>query len=110
METILITGASGLIGKHLTALLKEKGYRVIHLSRSVSKNNDTETFVWNIHKQTIDEQAVIQADHIIHLAGDGITHHRWSAAQKKEIIDSRIESIHLLYKTLEKTNKKLNKH
>ncbi|HRG38866.1 MAG TPA: TIGR01777 family oxidoreductase [Bacteroidia bacterium] len=107
METILITGASGLIGKHLTVLLKEKGYRVIHLSRSASKKNDTETFVWNIHKQTIDEQAVIQADHIIHLAGDGITHHRWSEAQKKEIIDSRVESIHLLYKTLQKTNKTL---
>jgi len=105
METVLITGASGLIGKHLTVLLKEKGYRVIHLSRSASQKKDTETFVWNIPGQTIDEQAVVQADHIIHLAGDGITHHRWSAAQKKEIIDSRVESIHLIHNTLQKTNK-----
>ncbi|HET6226068.1 MAG TPA: TIGR01777 family oxidoreductase [Bacteroidia bacterium] len=107
METILITGASGLIGTHLTVQLKEKGYRVIHLSRSAAKKSDVETFEWNVEKQTIDEQAVKEADYIIHLAGEGITHHRWSETQKKEIIDSRVKSIELLFNTLQKTNKAL---
>ena len=107
METILITGANGLIGRHLTVLLKKKGYRVIHLSRSVAKKNDTETFVWNVDKQTIDEQAVKEADYIIHLAGEGITHHRWNIVQKKEIVDSRVKSIELLYNTLQASNKTL---
>lgn len=107
METILITGASGLIGRHLTVLLKERGYRVIHLSRFPSKKNVAETFVWDIDKQTIDEQAVKEADYIVHLAGAGITHHRWTTAQKKEIINSRVESIQLLFNTIQKTNKSL---
>lgn len=107
METILITGASGLVGTHLTILLKERGYRVLHLSRSATKKKDVETFLWNVDQQTIDEQAVKEADYIIHLAGEGITHHRWSATQKKEIIDSRVKSIELLFATLQKTNKTL---
>jgi len=107
METILITGASGLIGRHLTILLQERGYRVIHLGRASSKKSDVETFVWDIDKQTIDEQAVKAADYIVHLAGAGITHHRWTTPQKKEIINSRVESIHLLSTTLQKTNKSL---
>lgn len=107
METVLITGASGLIGSHLTVKLKERGYRVIHLSRSAAKKNDVETFVWNVEKQLIDEQAVKEADYIVHLAGEGITNHRWTEAQKKEIIDSRVKSIALLFNTLQKTSKTL---
>ena len=38
MEHILITGGSGLIGKHLTQLLVNEGYAVAHLSR---KKNST---------------------------------------------------------------------
>ncbi len=33
MKTILITGGSGMVGKKLSELLLEKGYKVIWLSR-----------------------------------------------------------------------------
>jgi uncharacterized protein len=108
MKTILITGASGLIGKHLTSLLIRKGYRVIHLSRKASQQDGIETFVWNVHKKTIDETAVYQADYIIHLAGAGIADKKWTEERKKEIISSRTDSTHLLFESLKRNNKKLN--
>lgn len=104
METVLITGASGLIGTHLSPLLQRKGYRVIHLSREIPLKSTFETFQWDVHEQTIDEKAIEQADYIIHLAGAGIADKKWTGLRKKEIIDSRVESIHLLFKTIQKTN------
>ncbi len=107
METVLITGASGLIGNHLTSLLIKKGYHVIHLSRSKPENSNITTFLWDIKKQTIDEHALQEADHLIHLAGAGIADKKWTGSRKKEIIDSRVQSIHLLFKTIQKNNKRL---
>ena len=104
METVLITGANGLIGKRLTFLLQQKGYRVIHLSRNLPKTSAVETFLWDVNKQTIDEKAIREADYIIHLAGAGIADKKWTKKWKKEIIDSRVESIHLLFKAIQKTN------
>jgi NAD dependent epimerase/dehydratase family enzyme len=50
--------------------------------------------------QTIDESAIQAADYIIHLAGAGVADQRWSAARKKEIADSRINSCALIIKAL----------
>lgn len=97
-----------MIGTHLTPLLQKKGYRVIHLSRSIPKNRVIETFLWDVKKQIIDERAVQQADCIIHLAGAGIADKKWTTDRKKEIIDSRVDSIHLLFKTIQKTNATIN--
>ncbi|HSH65051.1 MAG TPA: NAD-dependent epimerase/dehydratase family protein, partial [Bacteroidia bacterium] len=107
METVLITGASGLIGSSLTPLLKKRGYRVTHLSRSIPENAMVETFIWDVRNQTIDIQAIEEADYIIHLAGAGIADKKWTTSRKKEIIDSRVESTHLIFKTLQKANKRL---
>jgi uncharacterized protein (TIGR01777 family) len=104
MKTILITGASGLIGTRLTPLLQQKGYRVIHLNRHISKNSKVETFLWDVQKQTIDDRAVKDADYIIHLAGAGIADKTWTTERKKEIINSRTESLHLLFKTIQQSN------
>ena len=107
MKTVLITGGSGLIGRHLTPLLQQNGYRVIHLNRSIPAKPIAETYLWDVHKQTIDERAVKEADYIIHLAGAGIADKKWTTERKKEIIDSRTESIHLLFKSIQQTNTSL---
>jgi uncharacterized protein (TIGR01777 family) len=107
MKTILITGASGLIGKHLTSLLISKGYRVIHLSRKASQKDGIETFVWDVNSKTIDDTAVYQADYIIHLAGAAIADKRWTEVRKREIINSRTESTRLLFESIKRNNKKL---
>lgn len=100
-KNILITGASGLVGSRLTALLKQKSYQVSHLSRSKSES-PIPTFTWDVSKQKIESGAMDQANAIIHLAGAGIADKRWTAERKKEILDSRVKSTELLYETLKK--------
>lgn len=103
MLTVLITGGTGVIGKHLTKMLLDKGYEVIVLSRE-SKVGSREPGVsfanWNIKNQTIDTNAIAKADYIVHLAGASVAEKRWTAKRKKEIVDSRTQSSALIVKAL----------
>ncbi|RCH54865.1 TIGR01777 family protein [Mucilaginibacter hurinus] len=102
MNRILITGGTGLIGKHLTTLLLAKGYTVYHLSRSAGSHARVNTFVWDVEKGEIDERCIEGVDTIIHLAGAGIADKRWTDKRKKLIIESRTQSIRLLYSLLKR--------
>lgn len=97
---ILITGGTGLVGKHLTSLLLEKGYTVSHLSRKTSNNPKVKTFLWDVPKGSIDANCINGIDLIIHLAGAGIADKRWTDERKAEIINSRTQSIALIYRLL----------
>lgn len=95
MATVLITGGTGMVGKHLTQLLVVKGYEVIIVSRSATKNRPhakVSYALWDIDKQEIDAQAIAKADHIIHLAGAGVADKKWTAERKQEIVESRTKS------------------
>ena len=108
-KNLLISGGSGFIGRHLTALLIAKGYSVSILSRSEKQNKENVFYYkWDVVNQTIDEKAVLNADYIIHLAGENIAEQRWTAKRKAAIIDSREQSTLLLYSVLKKNNKKLD--
>jgi NAD dependent epimerase/dehydratase family enzyme len=114
METVLITGGTGLIGKTLTHQLIKKNYRVIILTRKLPSTQQTHANIsyalWNIEEKKIDTQAIQKADHIIHLAGAGVVDKRWTRAYKKEILDSRIQSSALLIQALQQNNNKIKKH
>lgn len=99
---ILLTGGTGLIGKHLTHLLLDQGYAVSHLSRTKGKDVRVKTYLWDVPKGKIDEACIDGVDIIVHLAGTNVAGKRWSAARKKDILDSRTQSIALLYDLLSK--------
>ncbi|WP_369753316.1 TIGR01777 family oxidoreductase [Flavobacterium sp. WC2409] len=105
-KNVLITGGTGFIGKHMTHLLIDKGFTVSILSRG-KKENVTNIFyyTWDVTNQKIEEEAVLNADYIIHLAGENIAEKRWTKKRKEEIIDSREKSIQLIYSVLKKNNK-----
>src|SRR5690348_5709197 len=103
METILVTGGTGMIGQALTQALVDKGYRVIILSRTEHRktSNANMSFAeWDVKQQTIDKRAIESADHIIHLAGAGVADKRWTKKRKEEIANSRIKSGELLVTAL----------
>ncbi len=104
MQTVLVTGGTGLIGQNLSQLLTEKGYKVIHLSRKRNLQATFPAYQWDIPKGHIDKEALQQADFIITLAGAGVADRRWSSARKKLIIDSRVNGILLIKKHLQELN------
>lgn len=108
----MITGGTGLIGKALSKLLVEQGYEVIILSRKALLNDrrrspDIEYAQWDVNKQTIDSNAIRNADYIIHLSGAGIADKRWTDKRKKEIKESRVRGSELLVKAMKETPNKI---
>jgi uncharacterized protein (TIGR01777 family) len=97
---ILITGGRGLVGRHLTASLLQKGYTVSHLSRKLRKNQKFITYLWDVEHGFIDPECINGVDVVVHLAGEGIAEKRWSRERKKALVQSRTKSIALIYKLL----------
>ena len=89
MKNILIAGGTGLVGTHLSQLLKSKGYTVSHLSRRANPNAEFPTYAWQPENGTFDKKAFDEADAVINLAGAGVADKLWSKKRKREIIDSR---------------------
>jgi len=92
METVLITGGTGLIGSHLSLKLKENGFNVAFLSRKINTDSAIPVYMWNPDKNIIDPEAISAADYIIHLAGAGIGDKRWTKKRRELIFDSRIKT------------------
>lgn len=103
MQTVLITGGTGMIGTRMTARLLQNGFQVIHLSRKPNLRATVKQFEANYKTHIIDLESLRQADYIINLAGAGIADHRWTKAYKKEIYNSRIQSTRLLVEGLKQT-------
>ncbi|MCU4188744.1 TIGR01777 family oxidoreductase [Flavobacterium sp. HXWNR29] len=104
--TVLITGATGLVGQELVNLLLQNGYTIHYLSTSKSKlvsQNNYKGFFWNPKKAEIDTNALTGVEVIIHLAGANVAK-KWTTAYKEEIIESRVLSTQLLYQTLQKNS------
>ncbi|KVV15353.1 Epimerase family protein [Flavobacterium sp. TAB 87] len=108
-KNILLTGGTGFIGNHLTNLLLDEGFSVSILTRSKRKNTREVTYyTWDVQKKEIENEAILRADYIIHLAGTSIAGARWTEKRKKEIVASREDSLQLLYNSLQKNNKILD--
>lgn len=104
---ILISGASGLVGKALIPILQQAGHRISVLTtqtKSASFPSTVNAYYWNPEKGVIDNDALRGSDAIISLAGAKIAQ-RWTPKAKKSIMDSRVLGTRLLVDTL-KTIKK----
>lgn len=88
INSVAVTGATGLIGSALVGQLRTDGYEVKKLVRRAVRNSD-EVF-WNPNQGEINLSALAGIDAIVHLAGAGVGDKRWSAAYKSEILNSRL--------------------
>ncbi|GCD76880.1 NAD-dependent epimerase [Thermaurantimonas aggregans] len=92
-RTILVTGATGLVGRHLIPELKRFGYTIRTLT--TSGKEDENTFYWNPEKGEINKNVFNSIHTIIHLAGSTIAQ-RWTPKARKSIIDSRVKGAQML--------------
>jgi len=107
METVLISGGSGLIGSYLINKLKLKGYNVTLLSRKLIDKTDIKIFHWDPEKDKIDPGALTGADYIINLSGAGIGESRWTKKRRRQIIDSRVRTTNLIFRNIKDNTNKL---
>jgi uncharacterized protein (TIGR01777 family) len=84
-KNILITGASGMIGKALRKHLSKAGYRTYPLLR----NRLDGAFCYDQKKGAVYLDPEIPLHGVINLAGANISDKRWSEKRKQEIISSR---------------------
>jgi len=103
MKKILISGATGLVGKKLSKKLHERGYKVEILVRSKDQESDFKSYLWNYEKGVLEEGALDNTYIFIHLAGATISK-RWTESYKKEIYNSRINSAQFIYEQMQKQN------
>ena len=103
---ILITGASGLIGKALQKSFREKGYELLLASRSEPK--DDRHIQWSTDTGFRDEDIPLLEglDAVVHLAGESVSGLRWTDEKKKAIRDSRVFGTRSIIETLDKLTDK----
>lgn len=106
---VLITGATGLIGKEIVSYCHTHDISVHYLSTSKDKlksQPDYKGFYWNPKLNIIDTACFEDVDAIINLAGATIAK-RWTAAYRTEILESRTKSLQLLKEALSTKNHKV---
>lgn len=98
-STVVITGASGLVGTALERSLRQDGVRVVRLVRSRGDVGPDARF-WAPTDGILDPAHLADADAIIHLAGMNIGDKRWTDSVKREVLASRVLGTGLIAKTL----------
>ncbi len=88
--TLLVTGASGLVGRHLCRHLTASGYRIRTLSTGTGGD-----FQWDPTAGRLPAASLEGVAAIIHLAGENVAQ-RWTDAAKQRIRDSRVKGTELL--------------
>ncbi len=106
---VLITGATGLVGKKLTHLCHKEGWNVHYLTTSKGKLETKESFkgfYWNPSDGYMDGASLEGVEAIFHLAGASVSK-RWTSSYKKEILNSRVQTTSLLFNTIKKGDYKI---
>ncbi|MFD6229942.1 TIGR01777 family oxidoreductase [Streptomyces sp. NPDC060232] len=85
---IAVTGSTGLIGSALVRSLRAGGHEVVRFVRREPAGADEAR--WDPERGHVDRAALAGCGAVVHLAGAGIGDHRWTAAYKRKIRDSRV--------------------
>ena len=88
--TVVVTGATGLIGTALVERLRARGHtvrRLLHSPRAAAAGD----VVWDPAHGALSAGALSGADAIVNLAGEPIAH-RWTDERKRAIRESRVRA------------------
>ncbi len=98
-QRVLVTGASGLIGKALSGFLSTAGHEVWSLVRRPARPKARE-IQWDYLNRRIDRDTLEGFDAVIHLAGESIAAGRWNPRRKAAIRQSRVDATKFLAENL----------
>lgn len=95
---IVIAGASGLIGTHMSATFRDAGHDVVSLVR---REPAAATEVrWNPAAGELDPEALAGADAVVNLSGAGIGDRPWTRRRIDELFSSRVDSTRTLTRAM----------
>jgi uncharacterized protein len=86
---IVLTGATGFIGKRLIQQFLNEGHEVSVLGRSRPKDSRASHFWWDAMKGEPLDASLIDVDAVINLVGEPVAQ-RWDADVKRRIRESRV--------------------
>ena len=99
-KTIVVSGASGLVGSALSQAIGDRRWNLRRLVRRSSADDRGDSISWNPESGLLNFTGFSGADAVVHLAGENIASGRWTAAKKLRIRDSRVIGTHRLCKSL----------
>src|SRR4030095_5747159 len=104
-KTVLIAGATGLIGGHIINALKKRGDEYIAITHNIvsaqKKLKGAKKIVPLNDIFTLKDEKI---DLIINLAGRSVGDKRWNEKFKKEIYDSRVETTRKIVELISQMN------
>ncbi|MET1086484.1 MAG: TIGR01777 family oxidoreductase [Arthrobacter sp.] len=96
---IVIAGASGLIGTHMSATFRAAGHQVVPLVRHAPSS--AAEVRWNPAAGELDPQALAGADAVVNLSGAGIGDRPWTRKRVEELFSSRLDSTRTLARAMQ---------
>lgn len=95
---VVIAGASGFLGSHLSERLRVHGHEVTALVRREPQNPHESR--WDPAAGQIDAEVIHRADAVVNLAGASIAGNPHSSAWAEEVMSSRVVTTELLASTI----------
>ncbi len=89
---VVVTGATGMIGRQIVAALKDRGDEVTALARDATRAAEAlgvSALPWDAEAGPAPHEAFAGADAVVHLAGAPVAQ-RWTEKAKAQIRDSRV--------------------
>jgi uncharacterized protein (TIGR01777 family) len=87
---VVLTGASGLLGRALVSALRVDGHEVVRLVRRPPAAPDEAQ--WDPRSGHVDPAALAGADAVINLAGPGLGDRPWTPARKRMLLEDRVSA------------------
>ncbi|MBA2403491.1 MAG: TIGR01777 family protein, partial [Bdellovibrionales bacterium] len=107
-ETIVLTGATGFVGKKMALEILKKGYDLRVITRNIDKARKVLPLPCTFHEwdgnSDFPEGYLAGATALIHLAGEPIAENRWNNSVKNRIKKSRTEGTSFIIEALKKCN------
>jgi uncharacterized protein (TIGR01777 family) len=108
---ILITGATGLVGKELGKKLVSQGHQIVAVTRNIELAKQelpypAKLISWNYETSDFPIVALEGVDAVVHLMGESVGGSRWSSSRKAKILNSRKMATEKLAKALKQSTVK----
>ena len=109
---VLVTGATGFVGKVLVRQLVQADHEVVILTRNIANaalnlgSKNCKYFLWANTNEAPPMEAFADIDGVINLLGESIAEKKWDDEQKRKIHDSRINGTAQLVKAISTLSKK----